>query len=69
MNADGFVLLERVKQGDDPDLIEQIERCARYARTKKYLELIEYRKLFTGEKVYAETAMVHLLKRLVANLS
>lgn len=64
MNADGFNLLARVKQGED-GLVAQIDRCAYYARTKRAIEVAEFRKLAGKDKISAEVAMVHLLCRIL----
>ena len=68
MNTDGLALLERIERGNDPDLLKRIDRCAYFARSKKYYETIRYGDLLT-KKISAEVATPILLARLLENLS
>lgn len=67
MNADGFALMDRLQS--DPELLNTIDRCAWYARIDKQVELIMFRSQLKGDKTYPEPLLVHLLSRLLENLT
>jgi hypothetical protein len=68
MNADGFELIAAVEQGDT-DMIRKIDRAAFFARTRKRAELVAFRSELATKDITAEALSVHLLSRLVDNLS
>ncbi len=68
MNADGFALLERLKNGDG-ELVKQIEQCASFAKANKEIELIEFRTLMNKDDIYLESLMVHLLSKILAHIT
>lgn len=69
MNCDGLALLERIEKEADPELLKRIDRCFYFVKSRREYETILFRTLMAKDKVYAETLTVHLLSRLLENLT
>lgn len=69
MNADGFELIRRMREGDS-EVIKDIERCADYGRTRNMAELIRFRAFTAGkDKLYTDEISAFVLRRLLDILS